>query len=396
MLLNRLAPLTLLTLLAWVLGGCKDPVNDNGKAGPQQAASSKVTIAVAGPMSGPASAFGAMIKMGAELAAEQLNAAGGIKGRKLELNIQDDKGDATEAANVARKLAGDPSVPVIVGHFNSVCTNKAKIEYNEVGVVSISPGSTNVLVCKGFPYTFRNLYRDDFQGQLLARFIQQKLGGKKVAVFYDNDDYGKGLMQYFTAECQAIGLAHLEPIAYQRERIQDFKSLVSQIVDQQPDTIFVSGLYNEGGLICKAARQDLNMQVHFLGGDGLVSPDFISTAKDAAEGAYLSTPFHFDPAQASPLARNFYEAFVAKFKKEPDTWAALTFDAVMMSAKAIEAVGTDRKQIREWFASITSKEKAFEGVTGKTYFDAEGDCQKPLAFISVKNGKMVLADKQMD
>ena len=215
-------------------------------------------------------------------------------------------------------------------------------------------------------------------------------------MFYDNDDYGKGLMGFFIPEAKKRGLTVLEPIPFNRERTQDFKPLVSRIVDQKPDCIFVSGLYNEGALICKAARIDLGMKdVVFVGGDGLVSPKFLKTADKAAEGAYLSTPFQFDPDKASDKAKAFYDAFKAKYQIAPDTWAALTYDAVMMAADGFKAVGTDREKLREWFAGITTLDKAFHGVTGPTYFDSEGDCMKPIAFIRVKDGDFRLADKQL-
>lgn len=397
--MKRLSVIALVMITALV--GCKPadgPAGDSGgeSSNGTQPSGETITIAIAGPMTGEGAAYGAMIKAGAQLAMKEINAAGGIDGKMITLDVQDDKGDATEAASVARKLAGDTKIPIIVGHFNSVCTNKAKEEYNDVGVVSLSPGSTNVQVCKGYKWTFRNLYRDDFQGKLLARFIKEKLGGKKVAVFYENDDYGKGLRDFFLAEAKAIGLETLDPISYIKGRTQDYKSLVSQVVDQKPDTIFVSGLYNEGGLIAKAARVDLKMDVKFVGGDGLVSPGFIKAGGEAANGAYLSTPFYYDENKANDKAKAFYAAFKKEFNKDPDTWAALTYDAVLMAAEAIKAVGTDRAKIRDHLASITTKEKAFSGVTGLTYFDEEGDCKKPLAFVEVKDGKMVLSDKQMD
>jgi len=387
--------LTLAFLLIPALGlvGCKKK-DDSGKSG--KSGKETITVAVCGPITGSASAFGAMIKKGAELAAVDINAAGGINGKDIVINIQDDKGDPKEATTVARKLANDMSIPIVIGHFNSACSNSAKEEYNDVGVVSLSPGSTNVHVCKGYKWTFRNLYQDKYQGEKLAAFMSTQLKVKKVAVFYDNDDYGKGLMGFFKAAAEKAGIKVLEPIPYNRERTQDFKPLVGRIVDQKPDAIFVSGLYNEGALICKAARVDLGMKdVIFIGGDGLVSPDFAKTAGKSAEGAYLSTPFLFDPDKATEKAKTFFAAFKKKFGKDPDTWAALTYDAVMMAAEAMKEVGTDREKIRAWFAAKTTPEKAFIGVTGPTYFDNEGDCKKPIVFVQIIKGQMRLSAKQL-
>ncbi|MHC4597591.1 MAG: ABC transporter substrate-binding protein, partial [Planctomycetota bacterium] len=219
----------------------------------------EIVIAVAGPMTGSGAAFGVQIKNAAKLKAKEINDAGGVDGKKIKLLIEDDKGDTTEATNVARKIVSNDAVSIVVGHFNSTCSNAAKEEYNRKEIVSISPGSTNVAVCKGYEWTFRNLYRDDYQGTFLAHYAKKKLDAKKVAIFYDNDDYGKGLMKSFKEEAEAIGLEIVGVESYIRERTQDFKPLIQNVQDKGPEAIFVSGLYNEGALICKAARTDLDL-----------------------------------------------------------------------------------------------------------------------------------------
>ncbi len=384
-----------LFVLAVSLGGCGNREKGSESGGEAQAG--PIRIAVAGPMSGSGAAFGEMIKRGATLKAEEVNAAGGIGGRRLELQIEDDKGNTAEATNVARKLAADPRISIVVGHFNSTCSNAAKEEYNRKGVVMFSPGSTNVNVCAGYPWVFRNLYRDDYQGIFLAQYARKILGVEKVGVFYDNDDYGKGLRDAFLSEAKKVGLTVVVDEAYIRERTQDFKPLLSKLKGTGVTAIFVAGLYNEGALIAKTAREDLGMKdLLFLGGDGLMSPDFIKIAGKAAEGAYITTPFLFNTPNETPEAKAFFAKFKEKFGTAPDTWAALTYDAVGMAVEAIKAVGTDRKAIRDWFASRTSKETAYHGITGPTYFDAEGDCYSKGAHVAtVRDGRFVPAPKQM-
>lgn len=358
--------------------------------------SNTIKIAVAGPYTGSAAAFGVMIKRGAELKIAEINAAGGINGKKVVAVFEDDRGDTTEAANVSRKIAADKSVCLVIGHFNSTCSNAAKEEYNRKGVVEFSPGSTNVKVCAGSPWTFRNLYRDDYQGTFLARYAKEVLGAKKAAIYYDNDDYGKGLMTAFKAKADKIGLKYVEPISYVRERTQDFKPLVEQVKDKGIDVIFISGLYNEAALITKSARQDVGLTVPILAGDGVMNNKFIEIAGKSAEGCYITTPFLFEAAKDDPKAKTFFESFKKKFNSEPDTWAALTYDAVGMALEGVKAVGTDRTKIKDWLASITTKEKAYVGVTGITFFDKEGDCFSKGAHVAVvKGGKFVAADKQL-
>jgi branched-chain amino acid transport system substrate-binding protein len=386
---NAVLLLVIAVCAALVLTAC-----DKGKGGGDE--KGDIIIAVAGPMTGSGAAFGEQIRNAANLKAKEVNDAGGINGRNLDLQIEDDKGETNEATTVARKLASDDKICIIIGHFNSTCTNAAKEEYNRKNVVSLSPGSTNVSVCVGNPWTFRNLYRDDYQGTFLAHYALKALGLKNIAVFYDNDDYGKGLMKAFKDEAEKIGLTVAGTESYIRERTQDFKPLIQNVVGAKPDGIFVAGLYNEGALICKSARTDAGLKVTFLGGDGLMNEKFIEIAGAASEGAYITTPFLFNTGKDTPEAKKFLEDYRGAYKKDPDTWAALTYDAVGMAVEAIKAVGTDRKKIKEWFAACTAPEKGYKGVTGVTYFDAEGDCySKPVYVSQVKDKAFVPAPQQL-
>jgi len=361
-----------------------------------------VRIAVCGPMTGSAAAFGEMIKNAAKLKEKEINDAGGltIGGQKMKVEavLFDDKGDTTEATNVARKVASDDSLMLVIGHFNSTCSLAAKEEYNRVGIVEFSPGSTNVNVCRGGPFTFRNLYRDDYQGDQIALYLKNALGIRRAAVLYDNDDYGKGLMQSFRARAAECGLDVVEPtISYLRERTQDFKPLVQQAKDGGAEAIFVAGLYNEAALIAKAARQDLGMNVPIIGGDGVMSPTFIKNAGKAAEGTLVTTPFLFNTGDDSPEATAFLQSFKAAYGKEPDTWAALTYDAMGMALEAVEKAGLNRQAIRDTLAQARDEATGYTGVTGVTYFDEEGDCySKPVYVAVVKDGAFVPAEKQME
>ncbi|MFC1707426.1 ABC transporter substrate-binding protein [Planctomycetota bacterium] len=374
-----------------MITGCTRSGGETGKDG-----TGKVRIAVACPMSGSGAAYGEMMSKAVRLKVEEINAAGGIDGREVELLIEDDRGDTSEAAIVSRKLAADKSVSIVIGHFNSTCSNAAKEEYNRKGVLQFSSGSTNISVCAGSPWTFRNLYRDDYQGTFLARYASGVLGAKKVAVFYDNDDYGKGLMEAFLKEAKKLGLEVMEPIPYVRERTQDFKPLVSQIKGRDVDAIFLSGLYNEGALITRAARQDLGIKAHLLAGDGIMNQKFIELAGSSAEGTFVTTPFLFEAAKDNKDAKAFFESFKKKFQQEPDTWAALAYDAVGMAARAIDEVGTDREAIKSWFAEVTDASKAYSGVTGATWFDQEGDCYSKGAHVAVvRDGAFAVAERQL-
>jgi branched-chain amino acid transport system substrate-binding protein len=187
-------------------------------------AKNEIKVAVAGPFTGSVAAFGEMIKRGAELKAKEINAAGGVNGKTLTLIFEDDTGKEKEASLVAERIASNRQILAVVGHFNSSCSLAGKPIYKRAGIVELSPGSTNVRVAAGSEWTFRNLYRDDFQGAFVAKYIKNVLGDtQKIAIFFDNDDYGRGLKDGFTDVAEELGLEIVATEAYDRDNT-DFKA----------------------------------------------------------------------------------------------------------------------------------------------------------------------------
>ena len=362
--------------------------------------SKEVIVAVAGPFTGTAAAFGEMIRRGAELKVKEINTAGGINGMTLTLKFGDDAGTDKEAKLVATRFATDNQILAVVGHFNSSCSLAGKPIYKDNGIVALSPGSTNVSVAEGSDWTFRNLYRDDFQGKFIARYIQNVLtDAKTVAVLFDNDDYGRGLRDAFTAEAKVIDLEVVRSVAYDRENT-DFSTQLTDIKGKKPDVIFISGLYEQAALIVKQARK-LGIRSLFFGADGIDSPDFLKNAGVSAEGTYLTTPFTF--GAGGEEAAKVAAAFEAEFGVPPDTWAALTYDAMGMIAEAVEKTYSEeattevnRKAIRDHLAAIDTPEEGYKGITGLTYFDINGDTVNKPAYVKiVKNGEYTTAPEQM-
>jgi branched-chain amino acid transport system substrate-binding protein len=353
-----------------------------------------ITLGVAGPFTGSGAVYGEMIRCAVELALQEVNEAGGIEGKKVLAEYGDDQAKNDQAKLVAKKLASNPDVCVVVGHFNSTCSLAGKEVYKQYGVVEFSPGSTNVNVCIGSEWTFRNLYRDDYQGTILARYCKNTMEFEKVAVFFDNDDYGIGLKDAFLNEAKAVELEVVHVESYIREQTTDYAAALTKIKNLSPDAIFVAGLYNEAAAISKQAREK-ELDVVFLGGDGVFSPGLMKIGGLATEGTLITTPFLFgDPNNAE--AEAFRGKFERAYNKEPDAWAALTYDAVQMSLWAIRKVGADRKKVRDFFAECTSKEKGFKGITGVTYFDENGDCLKPAVVAEVKDGRFQRAELQVE
>ena len=360
----------------------------------------ELKVAVAAPFTGGAAAFGEMIRRGAELREKEINESGGINGMKFTLLFEDDAGKDAEASLVAERIANNLQILAVVGHFNSSCSLAGKPIYQRAGIVELSPGSTNVAVCEGSDWTFRNLYRDDFQGQFIAQYIDKILTDlQSVAVFFDNDDYGRGLRNAFVAEAEKIGLDLVADEAFERDST-NFKAQLTSIKAKNPDAIFISGLYQEAALIAKQARE-AGITAQLFGADGVDSPDFLTIAGSAAEGTYLTTPFTFGAAGAD--AQQMATNFEALHGVPPDTWAALTYDAVGMIAEALEktynpeaSVAENRKAIRDHLASLDTPEEGYKGVTGLTYFDINGDTVNKPAYVKVvKDGQFVAADQQL-
>jgi len=348
-----------------------------------------IKIPVASPFTGQLASFGEGVKNGAALKASEINAAGGINGRTVKVVLEDEGCEPKEAATVATKLANDPEVAVVVGHLCSSATLAALPVYREAKLPAISPASTNVDIGKMSPYYFRNVYRDDFQGAFLARYVDEVKGFKRIAVFYEVNDYSMGLMSAFMKEAVKRGIKILGTEAYTSDTT-DFKPQLTKFKMMRPDAIFNPGYAPQGTLIASQAVS-LGLKVAMFGADGL--DDDLMAKNPDAEGLFVTTPFL--PDKAGPAAAKFIASYKRVYGKEPNWFAANTYDAVGMAAEAIKAVGMDREKIQAYLAGINSPEKAYVGVAGKTYFDENGDCLKAAFVKEVKGGKFVSAQQQL-
>ena len=356
-----------------------------------------VKIACASPFTGPAAAYGDNVKAGVEMKVEEVNKAGGINGAQVEVVWMDELCDPKEAATVSTKIARDKEIVGIVGHLCSSAHLAALPTYVRQGIATISPTATNVTISdlnkdrKGLVWSFRDVYRDDFQGGFLARYAKEALGLKKVAVFYENNDYGIGLKDAFVAKAKELGLAVVGEEAYVKGTA-DFTPQLTKLKAGSPEGIFISGYYNEGALIATQAKK-LGMNVLKFGADGLDNADYIKLAGDASEGTYLTTPFL--PDAANDIGKKFLADFEARYKRDVDYMSVNAYDAAGILLQAIEKAGPDRAKIREYMAGMNSPEKGFMGASGLTYFNEHGDAQKPAFVKMVKGGEFVTA-KQLN
>jgi branched-chain amino acid transport system substrate-binding protein len=323
-----------------------------------------ITVATAGPITGQLAALGEQYKRGAEMAVKDINAAGGVNGEKLVLEIGDDACDPKQAVAVANQLTSK-GVKFVAGHLCSGSSIPASKVYEEEGTLQITPASTNPkFTDEGGWNVARVCGRDDAQGLVAGNFLAKNFAGKKVAIVDDKSAYGKGLADATNAAMKAAGLE-----AAMAESInpgeKDYSALVSKMKDAGIDAIYFGGYHPEGALILKQMREQ-GSKAQMLSGDSMNNVEFWTIAGEAAEGMIFTF---------APEPRNFPEAkdLVARFKAEgydPEGYTLYTYAAFQMYAQAAAATGTtDSKKLAEWLRAGNP----MKTVLGELKLDAKGD-----------------------
>src|SRR5210317_871449 len=354
------------------------------------AVAGKIRIGVASPFTGDLAAYGDNIKAGVALKLKEINDAGGINGQKVELVWGDDLCAPKEAGTVGSKFAADKSIVAVIGHLCSSATLAAMPIYVRAGMPTISPTSTNPTIGDvGKGCFFRNCYTDDFQGSYLSSYVVPKLlGKKKVAIFYENNDYAIGLKDSFMAGAKKSGVTVTGAEAYVA-KTTDFTPQLTKLLRDKPETIFLCGYHPEGALIAGQARK-LGFNGPLFGADGIDNEDYIKLGGKATDNTYCNVPFL--AASAGPAGQDFAKQYKEAYGRDVDWMSANAYDCLGILAQVIAETGPDRKKIREGLAAINSEANGYKGITGLTYFDKKGDCAKPAFVKMVKDGKFVAAE----
>jgi branched-chain amino acid transport system substrate-binding protein len=332
------------------------------------AANAQIKLGVGGPITGPNATFGAQLKNGAEQAAEDINAAGGIMGQKIQVVVGDDVSDPKQGVSVANKFSGE-GVKMVVGHFNSGVSIPASEVYQEAGIVQITPASTNPRFTERNMWnTFRTCGRDDQQGAVAGAYLASKFKGKKVAIIDDKTPYGKGLADETRKAMNGKGLKETMSESINTGE-KDYSALVSKIKQGNVDVVYFGGLHTEAGLIIRQMR-DQGVKAPLMGGDGIVSAEFVSIAGPGAEGTLMT--FSPDPRK-NPNAKDAVAKFKAK-NIDPEAYTLYAYAAVqILKAAAEQAKSTDSKKIAE----VMKQGKPFKTVIGDISFDKKGDITRP-------------------
>lgn len=360
--------------------------NDAAAHAATAAGGDEILFGEVGSLTGQEATFGVSSKKGIELAVKEINAAGGLLGKKIRVITYDDQGKPTEAAAAATRLIVQDKVHVLLGEVASARSLAMAPIAQANRVPMITHASTNPRVTEGKDYVFRICFIDPFQGTVMAKFAREELKLDKVAVLRDvRNDYSVGLADFFVDSFRKMGGTVVGDQSYSAQDI-DFKAQLTALRTLKPQAIFVPGYYTDVGLIARQARE-LGLNVPLLGGDGWDSAKLYEIGGDALQGSYFSNHYSLD--DPAPRIRQFVAAFEKEFHEGvPDAMGALGYDAVYIAADAIKRAGSlDGAKIRDALAQT----KDFPGVTGAITIDGDRNALKPAVVLKVDGGKAVYA-----
>jgi branched-chain amino acid transport system substrate-binding protein len=327
--------------------------------------------------------YGLQNLQGVQLAAEEINKAGGIAGHPLVVISRDDAGEGAQAAKIAQEFVRNPSISAVIGHVNSSGMLAAAPIYDgQLAAVATSATSPDLTGISS--WVFRVISSDSLNGIALANFASRfgQRGPTTVAVLYENNTYGRGLADSFRRSFHGDILS-LDPINADLPTAEPY---VSYLKSRKPKIVFVAGRVSSGLKILHEARRQ-GFKPIFVGGDGWQG---IVDDTATAEGTYIG--MSFTPEDPSPRARTFVAAFKKKFNSVPDAHAALAYDATYLIAQALKMKGADRRAVRDYLGSL-NRETAYAGLTGPAYFEDTGDpVGMRFRVLRVHNGQLTVAE----
>ena len=356
-------------VIASLLSACNTQGGDN-----------KVRIGVFMSTTGSTANFGISSVNGIKMAADEINAAGGINGKQVELLVQDDRSDASEAATIVTKFVTQDMVHAVIGEVASSRSIAAAPIAQNAKIPMLTPSSTNPEVTKKGDFIFRSCFIDPYQGAAIAQFAAKTLGAKTAAIMVDRkNDYSTGLEKVIDQTFARFGGKIVATQSYQ-EGDQDFNAQLTSLKGANPEVIFVPGYYNDVGLIAKQAR-DKGITVPLIGGDGWDSEQLYKIGGTALNGSYFTN--HYSPFDTDPRVVKFVNDYKQRYNSTPDALAATAYDAANIMFDAIKrSKSLSGPDIRDALAATN----AFPGVTGTVTFNQQRDAVKPIVMIEIKPG----------
>jgi branched-chain amino acid transport system substrate-binding protein len=357
---------------------------------PQAGSGDKVRIGVFMSLTGTTANFGISSVNGIKMAADEVNKAGGINGKQVDVLVQDDRSDASEAATIVTKFVTQDQVHAILGEVASSRSIAAAPIAQNAKIPMLTPSSTNPEVTKKGDYIFRSCFIDPVQGAAIAQFAAKSLGAKTAAIMVDRkNDYSTGLEKVIDETFTRLGGKIVATQSYQ-EGDQDFNAQLTSLKGGNPEVIFVPGYYNDVGLIAKQAR-DKGIKVPLIGGDGWDSTQLYAIGGSALNGSYFTN--HYSPYDTDPKVQKFVNDYKARYGNLPDALAATAYDAAHIMFDAIKrSKSLNGSDIRDALAAT----KDYPGVTGTVTFNEHRDAVKPIVMIEIKDGGLYAVKERVN
>ena len=371
-------------VMALSLAGCSGGSMDDSSSSSAKASGDSITIGTVTTNSGTAAAYGEAEVKGFELAVSEINAKGGINGKKVKLESMDDKGDATEASNAYNKLAGDNNVLAVAGPTISATTAAVAPLADQSKLVTIAPAATSDSIETG-NYLFRTCFKDSYQGEVAARFAAENLKVKKVAVLYGTGDpYSSGVGEAFAKAAEKLGLEVVDKESSSSADDTEYSAQLQKIQASGAELLYAPYYYSVAGPYIIPQARSVGFEGYVMGPDGY---DGLKLTGDKSQynKTYYTTHYSADD-NTNTKVQDFIKSYKSKNNAEPNTFAALGYDTIYMIKQAIEKAGENatREDVRNAVAGMT-----FDGVTGKFTMDKSGSPTKSVTVLEMKDGKPV-------
>ncbi|MEQ8172625.1 MAG: ABC transporter substrate-binding protein, partial [Candidatus Eremiobacterota bacterium] len=348
------------------------------------------TIALMAPLSGYSQKKGEELLRGVALAQIKINEGKELPGKGIMIRVEDDMSTISGAIKAGTMVCKDSNdICAVIGPLNSDQVKSISPVFNEHKLVCIAPTASCPGVNELGPYIFRLSGTSELEAGAIGKFCVEQAGFSRIAIMYDEtQDYSAGLAREFKDKAIQLGATVTMEQIFSSDKT-DFKKEVSEVIKSYPDALFFSGYHKEGA-ICSLTLRELGSNIQLVGGDALYTQELIDIGGKSVEGILFTNYFHPD---YNNITRKFSKEFSDRFRVTPSARTALSYDSLMILTRAINMSGANTTSIRDYLLSLNNKEKAFEGITGKTFFDSHGNSCRDLFLITVKNGKFILVSK---
>ena len=343
--------------------------------------SDTIIIGEVGSLTGSEAAFGISTRNGIELAVDEANATGGVKGKKLRVIVYDDQSKPEEAGSSTARLLGQDHAQIILGEVASTNSLAMAPKAQEAKIPMISPSSTNPKVTEVGDYIFRVCFIDPFQGYVMAKYAKDELKFTRVAILTDKKSaYSDGLTEVFQRKFAEMGGKIVGVEAYSKGDT-DFRAQLTNIKKLKAEGLYVPGYYQDVAIIAEQAKE-LGLKVTMMGGDGWDSAKLFELGGSAVDGSYVSN--HYSADDPSPRVQDFINRYNARYKQVPDSLAALGYDSARVAIDAMQrAPNLSGPALRDEIA----KTKDFPGVAGNITLDDKRNPVKPAVVLKIEGGK---------